>query len=213
MHIKLIENSNSNDLIVYLSGWGCDDVQFKHMTSSKNVLICWDYTDLDFEFDFSKFDKIDLIAYSAGVFVAGLLKNNLPKFDYKVAINGNPLIFDEYFGARPSVKGVLGQVNPSNYMDFRRNYLVVTEEQLEEFNANAPERSFESCDEEFKKLVEYSSKKYDVMEYDKAILSDSDKIFNLEHQKEYYKDKYVILKGYGHDVFGFFKSYDDIINY
>lgn len=213
MKTILIRNNNSNDLIVYLSGWGCDGVQFKNMTSSKNVLICWDYTDLDFEFDFSKFENIDLITYSAGVFIAGLVKDKFPKFNYKVAINGNPLIFDKYFGAISSVVVVLSDVNPDNYMDFRRNYLVVNEEQLEEFNANAPERSFESCNAEFHKLVEYSSKKYDIMEYDKAILSDSDKIFNLDHQKEYYKDKYVILKGYGHDVFGFFKSYDDIINY
>lgn len=212
MRTKLIANNNTSHLIVYLSGWGCDDVQFKNMTSSKNVLICWDYTNLDFEFDFSKYENIYLIAYSAGVFIAGLIKDKLPKFNYKVTVNGNPLIFDEYFGAA-SVKKVLGNINSSNYMDFRRNYLVVNEEQLEIFNASAPERTFESCDEEFNKLVEYSSKKYGIMDFDKAILSDRDRIFNLEHQKEYYKDKYVILKGYGHDVFSYFKSYDEILNF
>lgn len=213
MNTKLIENNNSKDLIVYFSGWGCDDVQLRNLTSSKNVLICWDYTDLDFEFDFSKFENIDLITYSAGAFVAGLVKDKFPKFNYKVAINGNPLIFDEYFGIDSLSGNMMENVNPDNYMDFRRNYLVVNEEQLEEFNANAPERSCESCAEELKKLVEYSKLEYDVIEYDKAILSDCDKIFNFERQKEYYKNKYVVLKGYGHDVFCYFKSYDEILNF
>ena len=36
MKIKLI-NNNSSELIIFLSGWGCDDIQFESMTSSKDV--------------------------------------------------------------------------------------------------------------------------------------------------------------------------------
>ena len=71
MKTKLREN-NSNDLVVFLTGWGCDDNQFKNFSSSKNLLLCWDYCTLDFEFDFSKYNKVSLLAYSAGVLVACL---------------------------------------------------------------------------------------------------------------------------------------------
>lgn len=97
MKTKLIQN-NSNDLVVFLTGWGCDDNQFKNFYSSKNLLLCWDYSTLDFEFDFGKYNKVSLLTYSAGVLIACLLQDKFPKFDKKVAVNGNPLMIDAKFG-------------------------------------------------------------------------------------------------------------------
>ena len=82
MKTKLIEN-NCNDLIVFLTGWVCDDNQFKNFSSSKNLLLCWDYSTLDFEFYFSKYNKVSLLAYSAGVLIACLLQDKFPEFDKK----------------------------------------------------------------------------------------------------------------------------------
>ena len=73
MKTKLREN-NSNDLVVFLTGWGCDDNQFKNFSSSKNLLLCWDYCTLDFEFDFSKYNEVSLLAYSAWVFSCLFIK-------------------------------------------------------------------------------------------------------------------------------------------
>ena len=56
------------------------------MKSSKDVLICWDYTDLDFKFDFTGYEKYYLIAYSAGVFISGLIEAKLPKTEIKIAV-------------------------------------------------------------------------------------------------------------------------------
>ncbi len=51
MKTKLVSN-NSARLVVFLTGWGGDDVQFKQMTGTSDVLVCWDYSDLGFEFNF-----------------------------------------------------------------------------------------------------------------------------------------------------------------
>lgn len=39
-----------------------------NLQDSKDVLILYDYQNLELEFDFSKYRQIDIIAYSAGVF-------------------------------------------------------------------------------------------------------------------------------------------------
>ena len=49
MQTKLIQN-NSKNLIIFLTGWGCDSDQFKFMYSKENdVLIVYDYSNLDFD--------------------------------------------------------------------------------------------------------------------------------------------------------------------
>ena len=158
------------------------------MKSSKNVLICWDYTNLDFNFDFSGYEKFYLIAYSAGVFTAGFIENKLPVAVCKIAVNGNPLFTDEYFGIPANVRQVFKSINLNNYMDFRKNYLVINDEELKYFNANASQRSFESCFEELVKLEELAKNNKKIMNFDCAILADSDKIFTPAHQREYFKD-------------------------
>ena len=212
MKTKLVSN-NSDRLVVFLTGWGCDDVQFKQMTGTSDVLLCWDYSDLGFEFDFSGYKTVDLIAYSAGVFVGGLIEEKLPKLSLKIAINGNPKMFDGYFGIPKEVLAVMRNLNLDNFMDFRREYLVTSEKELEEFCKNSSLRTFESCDEELDSLKKYSLTDYAPIDFDVAILSDSDKIFIPKHQTEYFDGKYILLKGFGHNVFSLFTDYDEIIKF
>lgn len=212
MKEKLIQN-NSDELIIFLSGWGCDDVQFKNIASSRDVLLCWDYTDLEFSFDFSNYKKCYLIAFSAGVFVAGLIQNLLPKRELKIAVNGNPLFIDSYYGIPQHIRQIFKDLNLDNYMDFRREYLVFDDEEFEYFNNHSPQRTFESCFEEINKLENYAAHSNAVMDFDCAILSDSDKIFIPSRQKEYFQGKYKILHNVAHNVFYHFKNLDDLITF
>lgn len=205
--------ADSKELIVFLTGWGCDDNQFKNMKSSKNLLICWDYSSLDFEFDFSPYSKVYLIAYSAGVFVAGLIKDKLPKLALTVAINGNPLTFDKYYGIPAEVLETFRGLNLDNYIEFRRKYLVASEEELADFNANSSMRSFESCFEELDSLKRLGVGEYPVLQFDKAIISCKDKIFDAERQKEYFAGKFLLLEDFAHNAFYFFNSFDDILKF
>lgn len=212
MKTKLIKN-NSDELIVFLSGWGCDEHSYSDMKSSRDVLICWDYTSLDFEFNFEDYKTICLIAYSAGVFVSGLIKDKLPKFSYKIAVNGNPKLFDNKYGISKNIVDIFKGLNLENYMDFRLKYLVRNSEELEFFNSHQPHRTFESCFRELDKLENYYADNYKIVDFDKIILSDEDKIFQLDFQKEYYKGKYKILNNAAHDVFYVFRNFDDILSF
>ena len=212
MKTKLREN-NSNDLVVFLTGWGCDDNQFKNFSSSKNLLLCWDYCTLDFEFDFSKYNKVSLLAYSAGVLVACLLKEKFPKFDKTIAVNGNPLMIDKKFGIDKKIIDLMLNLNLDNCMDFISTYLVYDKQELEKFLATPSYRPFESSKQELLKLQGYCNLKFTPMDFDKIILSDNDKIFNLSTQQEYFKDKYVLLKNASHHTpFIRFSSTDELFN-
>lgn len=213
MKDKLLIDNKSNELIIFLSGWGCDDIQFKNMKASKNVLIFWDYSNLDFNFNFSGYEKYYLIAYSAGVFTAGLIQDKLPDTVCKIAVNGNPLFTDEYFGIPPKTRQIFKELNLDNYMDFRKKYLVINDEELAYFNQNASERSFESCFDELEKLEKLAENNKKIMNFNTAILSDSDRIFNPEHQKEFFNNKYKLLKNSAHNVFYKFQNFDDILKF
>ena len=212
MKTKLIEN-NSNDLVVFLTGWGCDDNQFKNFSSSKNLLLCWDYSTLDFEFDFSKYNKVSLLTYSAGVLIACLLQDKFPEFDKKVAVNGNPLMTDKKFGISKTIIDLMLNLNLDNCMEFISTYLIYDNQELKKFLAIPSYRPFESSKQEIIKLQEYCNLKFEPMEFDKVILSDSDKVFNPNTQKEYFKDKFVLLKNAAHHTpFLRFSSVDELFS-
>ena len=60
------QNNQSKELIVFFAGWGCDENQFTNLQDNKDVLILYDYQDLELDFEFSRYNRIDVIAYSAG---------------------------------------------------------------------------------------------------------------------------------------------------
>ena len=66
-----------------------------------DVIMLYDYRNLDMDFstfDFSKYEKKYLIAWSMGVFVSNYFKEVFNDFNKKVAINGTGLIIDNNFG-------------------------------------------------------------------------------------------------------------------
>src|SRR5574344_582814 len=109
---------NASDLIIFFAGWGCDENQFANLQDKKDVLIVYDYQNLDLEFDFSKYRHIDLIAYSAGVFVASVLQGKIPNLRKKVAVCGNPFLFDEKFGLSSKTIKIFNSITLDNYLAF-----------------------------------------------------------------------------------------------
>ena len=208
---------HSDKLLIFLTGWGCDDAQFANMCPnlSFDLLLCWDYSDITFEhkIDFSKYKEIYLLAYSAGVFVAGVIQDMLPHFVKSIALNGNPLMFDLHFGISSETLKVFRTLNLSNYMDFRKKYLVKSEEELEFFNNHSSIRSFESCNDELDKLEEIAKGVIKPYNFDVAILSDGDEIFNPETQKEYFTGKYKEVENAGHNLFYKFQTFQEIFEF
>ena len=172
-----INNNNSDKLLIFFTGWGCDEYEFEHLKSDCDILLLFDYSDLNLDFDFSKYKNFNLIAFSAGVFVASVMNFNF-EIDKKIAMSGNPYLFDEYYGLSTEIQNILYNITEENADDFARNYLVKTDEEWTNFHHS--KRTLKSCQEEFNNL----KKMYKENRHNIKNIYDIDHIFNVSSQKK-----------------------------
>lgn len=52
---RYLVNKNSDNLLIFFTGWGCDEFEFEHLESNSDVLILYNYSDLNLDFDFSQY--------------------------------------------------------------------------------------------------------------------------------------------------------------
>lgn len=207
------QNHNSSDLIIFFAGWGCDYNQFTNLHDNKDILILYDYQDLELDFDFSKYDNIMVIAYSAGVFVSCLWCDKLPNVRKKIALCGNPYLFDKVLGISPEHIQVLKNINLDNYLEFRRKYMVSSDDEYKKYNELQSLRSIESCQSELIYLQKiYDENKDKILPlFDKAIVAENDLLFNVKAQKDFYKNNLIVIKNAKHHVFFRFNSFEDFL--
>ncbi|MEE3349298.1 MAG: pimeloyl-ACP methyl esterase BioG family protein [Candidatus Gastranaerophilaceae bacterium] len=205
-------DNNSDTLLLFFTGWGCDEYEFEYIKSSTDVLILYDYTDLNFDFDFSKYKKFDLIAFSAGIFIASIMNFNF-KINKKIAISGNPYLFDEYYGLSSKMQDLLYNITEETAEDFAKNYLVKTDEEWQNFHPSR--RTLESCRTEFDSLKEiYNDNKNKIKDiYDFALFGEDDHIFNITAQKKFYKERTKIIKNSRHNIFSKIENFEQITNF
>lgn len=208
------KNNESQELIVFFAGWGCDYNQFTNLHDAKDVLILYDYQDLDLKFDFSKYKHIYVIAYSAGVFVASVFQDKIPHVRKKIAVCGNPYLFDEHLGLSSKTIEVLKNIDLNNYLEFRRQYMVYSQEEYEKYNELQSLRTIESSESELKYLQKLYSENKDKINprFDKAIVAENDLLCDIQTQKEFYKDKLKIIPQTRHHIFFKFKSFEELLN-
>lgn len=143
--------------------------------------------------------------------MSGYLKDFLPEIAFSVAVNGTFKLFDEKFGIPSEVIKVFEEISLLNYMDFRKDFLVSTEEELKKFNKNQPYRTVEDSLFELKKLKEYYQLKPDVSYcFDKIFIAKNDKIIPTENQIAFW-EKSNFIDG-GHFPFYNVKSFDEFLD-
>lgn len=204
-------NNKSDNLLIFFTGWGCDEYEFEHLKSNSDVLLLYDYSDLNLEFDFSKYKNFNLISFSAGVFIASIFSFNFT-INRKIAISGNPYLFDERLGLSNEIQDVLRNITAENADDFARNYLVKTEEEWKIFHHSR--RTLDSCKAEFENLKKiYESNKQNIKDiFDIALIGENDKIFNLSVQKEFYGKRLKIIENARHNLFFRTNRYEQLLN-
>ncbi len=206
------KNQNSDEIIVFFCGWGMDEKPFLPLKSESDILYIYDYNDLELNFDFSKYKKKTLVTYSCGVFMAYYLKDILPDFDLKVAINGTLKPFDEKFGVTKERSKIFENISKENYLYFREKLLLQNKKELTLFNKYQPKRSLESSLLEFANLKKYAkNRKEEDFFYDKILISEEDKIIPPDFQKKFWKKNYKTISG-AHFPFYKFNSIEEMIN-
>lgn len=207
---KYLIKKNSDKLLIFFTGWGCDEYEFEHLKADSDVLLLYDYTDLKMDFDFSAYKEFNLIAFSAGVFVASVMNFDF-EINNKIAVSGNPFLFDEKSGLSKEIQDILYNITEETADDFAKTYLVKTEEERKKFHHSM--RTAESCKKEFDSLKElYFANRQNIKDiYNKAIFGEEDKIFNIAAQKEFYGERLNIIKNARHSLFFRIKNYEQLI--
>lgn len=207
-----LRKNKSDELILLFNGWGMDEKPFAMMKSFRDILFVSNYNNLNFDFDFSPYKKIILLAFSAGVFMSAYLKDKLPKLDLKIAINGTLHLFDLQNGIDQKTLEEMHNLTMENVLELRAK-LILSEAHFRLFNQNQPLRDLKSSLDELKMLEKYYCDKTVSLDFDKVIMGEHDKIIHYENQiKAWSGINNIKTVNGGHFSFYLFKDFDEIIN-
>ena len=197
----------NKELIVFFNGWGFDEYVVKSLDAKGfDVIVIYDYQDLDFDFshiNFKKYEKKHLICWSMGVMVSNLFGSIFDDFNSKIAINGTPEMIDDEFGIPKRIFALtLKRFNEESAKKFAQNMFGET--------LITPKRSVEELKQELESL---NTVKIDVpMCFDKAYISTEDKIVPAKNQLNYWLNKTSTqLLNCQHYPFNQFKRWSELL--
>lgn len=110
------------NLIVYFAGWGTPTSAVAHLALPQDydLLICYDYQNLQLDFDFSGYRQIRVVAWSMGVWVADQVMQNIA-LTSATAVNGTGLPCHDQFGIPCDIfKGTLASLTEDSRVKFER---------------------------------------------------------------------------------------------
>ena len=166
-----LEKNNSTSLILFFCGWGMDENPFSILKNSEDILYVYDYTVPDFpEFDFSKYKRVRLLAFSYGVYASGIAP--LPadlKLEKSVAVSGTLIPVDDRLGVPVRQFELTEKMDSQSVVKFRQRLFggEKANEHFEIFEKHLPQRSAKSCTEELLGMKKYvpvmpaAQRKYD----------------------------------------------------
>ena len=213
MQYHWLNKQNNDNLVVFFAGWSFDYIPFEFLECGNNdVVVIFDYNNLEGLPLFSNYKTKTLITWSMGVYIAYLLKDKLPNFDKKIAINGTVYPIDDKFGipektfnltlkyAETGLRGKFYQ-NVFNSSDLYERYM-----------QNPVARPLKNRVDELSALydlIKNTQIKYDGKYYTKAIVSLSDKIIPSKNQLAFW-GKIAEPIECGHFPFYNYKSWDEL---
>ncbi|WGE89780.1 DUF452 family protein [Actinobacillus arthritidis] len=194
MKTKLISTQQAN-LIIYFAGWGTPASVVSHLAlpNGYDLLICYDYQDLDFPtFDFSRYQTVRLVAWSMGVWGA---EKVLPEINLAsaTAINGTPFPKHDEWGIPLQIfNGTLQTLNAENRLKFERR-MCGDKQLLNAYLALPEQRSLTEIHHELEVLntaIE-ANLVTPKLHWTNVIIGEKDRIFSAQNQLAFWQDKNV----------------------
>lgn len=211
----LHKNINNNKLIVFFGGWSFDFRPFECLESNNyDVLMFYDYNNLEIPSKIPDYEEKILITWSMGVFIAYYLKDKLPEFNRKIAINGTPYPVDNERGIPfRTFDLTLKYAETGLKQKFYEN-VFANEEFLKKYLKTPVERTIQNRVEELNALntlIKNTPLTYDGEFYDSAIVSNKDRIIPFKNQMNMWQNLAKVIDC-GHFPFYNYKSWDEICN-
>lgn len=180
MKYKWLNKKENDNVIVFFNGWGMDECVVKHLDFGKHdVIMFYDYNNLETEFDFSLLKSYrirNLIAWSMGIMTATLFDL---KYDNTVAVNGTLKPIDNKFGIPERIYELtIRGFNEQGAEKFIKNMFD------KEYQLPPNSRDYENQKSELSALKTYSANTN--FKYSKVFISNSDKIIPTKNQTAYW---------------------------
>lgn len=214
-----VQYTKNKKLIIFFAGWSFDYKPFEFLSCDDfDVLMLYDYTDIILPEEIKKeifdYNESYLIAWSMGVYTAYSLRDELPAFKQKTAVNGTPYpVHDDLGIPQKPFLLTLRHVKSGLEGKFYQNIFDLKNE-LDIYKKTPVERTIENRVGELKALYERikADKTLYTNFYDSVIISCNDKIIPAKNQLAFWLSKIPVktLES-GHFPFYNFKSWKEII--
>lgn len=204
-------------LLIYFAGWGTPPTAVSHLKLPENhdLLICYDYQNLQLDFDFSPYQQIRLVAFSLGVWVANQLMKNRTLAS-ATAINGTLRPCDAQFGIPPEIlKGTLDGLNETNRLKFERR-MCQDLSLYQQYQSLEERRSTPELKQELTALYQAIATRphHSDIQWNQAMIASKDFIFPTAHQLSYWQThaphtRIQTIEG-AHYIFPYFDSWEHL---
>ncbi len=207
MKYKWLNKDNNEKLIVFFNGWGMDENAVKHLDCEDyDVVIIYDYNDLELNLDLSDYKEKHVIGWSMGVMIMclGVNKYIIKNSDSIIAIAGTPYPIDDNYGIPKKIYELT--VKGFNSNSARR----FIERMGAEFGKGLTQRSFESQKKELVNLMNYKSEI--IYNFTKVIIPENDLIIPTKNQKKYWNESNNIFTlSSGHYPFLLYNKWSELV--
>ena len=201
MKYKWLSKNKYDKLIIFFNGWGMDELIVSHLeTDNFDVVVLYDYNNLNLDIDFDQYKEKHVVAWSMGVMIATL-------FDFgetKTALCGTPYTVDDNYGIPEKIYNLTLKTFSEKTVQKFMERMFLEKPETNKFS----NRDLESMKTELEKMAEY--KPNNDYKYTRALVADSDVIIPVKNQKSFWGKDFETIHS-GHCPFENFKSWSEII--
>lgn len=216
MRIEWLNKKGGRLVAVFFNGWGMDARAVAHLTTEMDVVMCYDYRDInELAFpSFKEYEEVYVVAWSMGVWVASNLVPRMMLQPSKlIALNGTERPVNDEYGIPVKIYELTERgMSEKGRAKFLQRMLDGVEE-WKRFERNKPERAIEEVCEELTAIRIQSTAMHDELQWDKVYISDKDVIFPMLNQQNWWQERckdIQIISG-GHYPFYQFTTWEEII--
>ncbi len=213
-----LHRSNRNALLVFCNGWGMDGRPFVPLQAQGvDVLMCYDYTNLEVEEDLSaviaSYAEVSLVGWSMGVWAGQcLFAASACQFQRRIAINGTLCPIHDRFGIPVEIfSSTLENFNEAARLKFYRR-MCRERRTLETFLAHQPERGIDNQRLELRRLLQATDcLAADVSIYTDIVIAARDFILPTANQERFWHGHNIHTLDGSHFLFYGWENWDDIL--
>ena len=187
MRQLFLKREGASCLMLFFAGWGMDDTPFRHWNPAFDLMLVYDYTDLNFDAScLADYSCVRVVAWSMGVWAADRVMGRERRHPLVrcTAVNGTLSPLDACRGIDPAIFTATSRhLNLSSLKKFYRR-MCGSAAASEDFEILAPQRNIGSLRLELQALERFcllNSGKPE-LRWEKAYVGMRDRIFSPDNQ-------------------------------